>query len=106
MIGFTGTNVFRRKTPLLFHSDDLLALGMAADYVRRKKHMDNTVSYIIDRNINLHQHLQCGVFVLRVLPFPSRIGFVPAGFDVLDKKIEETLALGGTGILLAGRIAS
>ncbi len=36
----------------LFHSDDLIGIGMAADAVRRKLHPEGIVSYIIDRNIN------------------------------------------------------
>ena len=36
----------------LFHSDDLLELGMAADFVRKKLHPDGYVTYIVDRNIN------------------------------------------------------
>ena len=35
-----------------YNSGDLIAMGMAADQVRRKLHPDNVVSYIIDRNIN------------------------------------------------------
>ena len=36
----------------LFRSDDLIGIGMAADAVRKKKHPDNIVTYIVDRNIN------------------------------------------------------
>ena len=36
----------------MFHSDDLIGIGMAADAVRRKLHPEGVVSYIIDRNIN------------------------------------------------------
>ena len=35
-----------------FHSDDLIGLGMEADAVRRRKHPEGVVTYIIDRNIN------------------------------------------------------
>ena len=36
----------------MFESDDLIGIGMEADAVRRAKHPDGIVSYIIDRNIN------------------------------------------------------
>ena len=36
----------------MFHSDDLIGIGMEADAVRRKLHPEGTVTYIIDRNIN------------------------------------------------------
>jgi len=36
----------------LYKSDDLIAIGMQADAVRRKLHPEGVVSYIIDRKIN------------------------------------------------------
>ncbi len=36
----------------MFHSDDLIGIGMEADAVRRRLHPEGTVTYIIDRNIN------------------------------------------------------
>ena len=36
----------------MFHSDDLIGIGMEADAVRRKLHPHGVVTYIIDRNIN------------------------------------------------------
>ena len=36
----------------MFHSDDLIGIGMEADAVRRKLHPEGVVTYIIDRNIN------------------------------------------------------
>ena len=36
----------------LFASDDLIGIGMEADAIRRRRHPEGVVSYIIDRNIN------------------------------------------------------
>src|SRR5882672_3838956 len=36
----------------LFHSDDLIGIGMEADAVRRRLHPEGVATYIIDRNIN------------------------------------------------------
>ena len=36
----------------LLESDDLVSIGMAAEVIRRRKHPDNAVTYIIDRNVN------------------------------------------------------
>ena len=36
----------------MFESDDLIGIGMEADAVRRRRHPEGVVSYIIDRNIN------------------------------------------------------
>ncbi len=36
----------------LLEAHDVAAIGAAADEVRQRKHPDNVVTYIIDRNIN------------------------------------------------------
>ena len=36
----------------LFHSDDLVGIGMAAHQVRKKKNDPRIVTYQIDRNVN------------------------------------------------------
>ena len=86
----------------LFYSSELLELGMAADYVRHKFHPEQKVSYIVDRNINYTNvcYVECSfcAFYRSSLESDSYLH----GLDLLDKKIEETVALGGTGILLQG----
>jgi cyclic dehypoxanthinyl futalosine synthase len=86
----------------LFYTSELLELGMAADYVRRKFHPEPHVSYIVDRNINYTNvcYVECSfcAFYRSALESDSYLH----GLDLLDKKIEETIALGGTGILLQG----
>lgn len=86
----------------LFHSNDLLALGMAADYVRRKKHTSQIVSYIIDRNINYTNVCNVECSFCAFYRSPAETDAYLHGQEVLDRKIEETLELGGTGILLQG----
>ena len=86
----------------LFNGNDLIGLGMAADAVRRKKHPHNIVTYIIDRNIN---------YTNVCTEYCSFCAFYrPAGHkesylhphEVIFEKIQETLDLGGTGILMQG----
>lgn len=86
----------------LFYSEDLMELGMAADFVRYKFHSERKVSYIIDRNINYTNvcNVECSFCAFYRAPGESD-SYLHA-FEVLDKKIEETLALGGTGILMQG----
>jgi cyclic dehypoxanthinyl futalosine synthase len=86
----------------LFYSSDLLELGMAANFMRRKFHPKPDVTYIVDRNINYTNvcYVECSfcAFYRSSLESDSYLH----GLDLLDKKIEETLTLGGTGILLQG----
>jgi cyclic dehypoxanthinyl futalosine synthase len=86
----------------LFNSDDLVGLGMAADQVRRKLHPEGVVSYIIDRNINYTNFCTeyCS-FCAFYRPPGHEEGYVHPP-EVIFDKIRETIALGGTGILMQG----
>ncbi|MEO8050038.1 MAG: cyclic dehypoxanthinyl futalosine synthase [Acidobacteriota bacterium] len=86
----------------MFRSDDLVGLGMAADQVRRKLHPEGVVSYIIDRNINYTNFCTeyCS-FCAFYRPPGHEEGYVHSQ-EVIFDKIRETIALGGTGILMQG----
>jgi cyclic dehypoxanthinyl futalosine synthase len=86
----------------LYHSDDLIAIGMAADQVRRKLHPDGIVSYIIDRNINYTNFCTeyCS-FCAFYRPMGHAEGYLHPK-EVIFQKIQETIDLGGTGILMQG----
>ncbi len=86
----------------LFRSDDLIGIGMAADAVRRKLHPDGIVSYIIDRNINYTNFCTeyCS-FCAFYRPMGHAEGYLHPKQVIFDK-IQETIDLGGTGILMQG----
>ena len=86
----------------LYRSDDLIGIGMAADEVRRKLHPDGVVSYIIDRNINYTNFCTeyCS-FCAFYRPMGHAEGYVHPN-EVIFQKIQETIDLGGTGILMQG----
>jgi cyclic dehypoxanthinyl futalosine synthase len=86
----------------LFRSDDLLAIGKEADTVRRRLHPDGVVSYIIDRNINYTNFCTeyCS-FCAFYRPMGHAEGYILPIETILDK-IQETVSLGGTGILMQG----
>ncbi|MGO9242779.1 MAG: cyclic dehypoxanthinyl futalosine synthase [Bryobacteraceae bacterium] len=86
----------------LFRSDDLIGIGMAADALRRKLHPEGIVSYIIDRNINYTNFCTeyCS-FCAFYRPMGHQEGYVH-GLDVILEKIQETVDLGGTGVLMQG----
>src|SRR5947209_7831316 len=86
----------------LFSSDDLIGIGMAADQVRRKLHPENVVSYIIDRNINYTNFCTeyCS-FCAFYRPLGHAEGYVLPK-ETIFSKIQETIDLGGTGILMQG----
>jgi cyclic dehypoxanthinyl futalosine synthase len=92
----------RQEAIDLFRSDDLIGIGMAADAVRRKLHPQGIVSYIIDRNINYTNFCTeyCS-FCAFYRPMGHAEGYVHPK-EVIFQKIQETLDLGGTGILMQG----
>ena len=76
--------------------------GAAADEIRARRHPDNVVTYIIDRNINYTN--VCNV-VCTFCAFYRRPGapdtYVRTSNEICEK-IDETIALGGTGVLMQG----
>src|SRR6202050_3142254 len=86
----------------LFHSDDLIGIGMAADAVRKKFHPAGVVSYIVDRNINYTNFCTeyCS-FCAFYRPMGHAEGYVH-NHETIFAKIQETLDLGGTGVLMQG----
>jgi cyclic dehypoxanthinyl futalosine synthase len=70
--------------------------------VRRRKHPDNLVTYIIDRNVN---YTNVCVARCNFCAFYREVGAEGGyvlGFDEIFKKIEETRALGGVQLLMQG----
>jgi cyclic dehypoxanthinyl futalosine synthase len=94
--------ITRQQAIDMFQSDDLVGLGMAADAVRKKIHPDGIVSYIIDRNINYTNFCTeyCS-FCAFYRPLGHKEGYV-LPTELILAKIQETLDLGGTGILMQG----
>ncbi len=86
----------------LFESDDLIGIGMAADALRRKFHPEGVVTYIIDRNINYTNFCTeyCS-FCAFYRPMGSSEGYILPK-EVIYQKIQETIDLGGTGVLMQG----
>lgn len=77
-------------------------LGRMADAVRRRKHPDGVVTYIIDRNVN---YTNVCVARCNFCAFYREVGHSDGyvlGFEEIFKKIEETRALGGVQLLLQG----
>jgi cyclic dehypoxanthinyl futalosine synthase len=77
-------------------------LGRMADRVRRRKHPEGVVTYIIDRNVNYTNVCvaRCN-FCAFYRPVGHGEGYVLA-FDEIFRKIDETIALGGGQLLLQG----
>src|SRR5437773_4669692 len=97
-----GERLGREEGVALLRDGDLLDLGMLADSVRQRLQPEGIVTYIIDRNINYTNvcTAQCA-FCAFYRDLPSKEGYLLTKAQ-LSQKIEETLALGGSQILLQG----
>src|SRR3954466_11412929 len=99
-----GVRVSSEEAARLFEGADLLDLASCADRIRQRLHSDNVISYIIDRNINYTNVCKefCTFCAFYRVKGDAEAYVLPE--QVIHKKIEETLALGGTGILMQGGV--
>jgi cyclic dehypoxanthinyl futalosine synthase len=86
----------------VYNDGDLLQLGRAADLIRRRMHPENLATFVIDRNIN---YTNVCVSKCKFCAF-CREEDHPQAY-VMEKeelfgKIEETLAAGGTAVMIQG----
>src|SRR5215472_15125865 len=99
-----GGRVSSEEAVRLFEEAALLDLASCADRIRQRLHPDNVISYIIDRNINYTNVCKefCSFCAFYRVRGDAEVYVLPD--HVIYKKIEETLALGGTGILMQGGV--
>jgi cyclic dehypoxanthinyl futalosine synthase len=97
-----GRRLETDEAVLLFREARLIDLAVASDMVRRRLHPEPVVTYIVDRNVN---YTNVCVARCSFCAFYREPGD-PEGYlhskESLFTKVEETLALGGTGILMQG----
>lgn len=86
----------------ILESHDLVAIGEAANAVTRRLHPEPFRTFNIDRNINYTNACTavCDFCAFYRAPGHEEVYVLPR--DVLLKKIEETVALGGDQILMQG----
>src|SRR6187397_2033989 len=86
----------------LYTNGSLLELGALADQVRREKHPDGVVTYIVDRNINYTNVCvaDCGFCAFYRRPKHGE-GYT-LSFEQIGAKIDEAKALGAVQILIQG----
>jgi cyclic dehypoxanthinyl futalosine synthase len=87
----------------LLRTRDLVSVGRVANEIRNRKHDPNRVTFIIDRNLNYTNLCvtDCDFCAFYRSPGDTREGYLLPK-PVIFKKIEETLAIGGTGLLMQG----
>jgi cyclic dehypoxanthinyl futalosine synthase len=87
----------------LLESRDLVSVGRAANELRERKVDPTRITFIVDRNLNYTNvcYTDCDFCAFYRRPGDTREGYLLPK-PVIFKKIEETLAIGGTGLLMQG----
>jgi cyclic dehypoxanthinyl futalosine synthase len=87
----------------LLESRDLVAVGRAASELRARRTDPDRITFIVDRNVNYTNICvtDCDFCAFYRSPGDRREGYLLPK-PVIFRKIEETLALGGTGVLMQG----
>ncbi len=92
---------FESARQLYLHAD-LHQLGRAAHQARLRKHPEPMVTYVVDRNINYSNVCVCACRFCAYYRAPGHDECFVLSHAEIGKKIEETIALGGTQILMQG----
>ncbi len=98
-----GERIDEADALTLLESKELVPIGRTADELRSRKTDPSRVTFIIDRNLNYTNicYTDCDFCAFYRSPGDIREGYLLPK-PVIFKKIEETLALGGTGLLMQG----
>jgi len=97
-----GERVSRDEAVELYHHASTHHLGLLANVIRRRKHPEGVVTYIVDRNVN---YTNICVAKCKFCAFYREVGAGDGyvlGFDEICAKIDETIELGGVQLLLQG----
>lgn len=86
----------------LLESRDLARIGVAADEIRQRKNDPDVVTYIIDRNINYTNVCNVVCTFCAFYRRPGKPDTYVHSIEEICKRIDETIALGGTGVLMQG----
>ena len=87
---------------VLLQSWELQKIGQAADRLRRRKHPGNRVSFLLDRNINYTNVCVARCTFCNFYRKPKHDEGYLLENEQIFHKIEQTLSMGGTGILMQG----
>ena len=99
-----GGRITPAEALVLFEKAPLLELGAAAAAVRRRLHPGDRATFQVDRNVN---YTNVCIYRCSFCAFYRKAGEEDAyvlPLEEIGAKVEETLALGGTGVLLQGGV--
>jgi len=97
-----GGRMTAEECTALLESYDIARIGAAAHEIRMRKNNPEVVTYIIDRNINYTNVCNVVCTFCAFYRRPGKPDTYVHSFDEICKRIDETIELGGTGVLMQG----
>jgi cyclic dehypoxanthinyl futalosine synthase len=97
-----GERISAEDATVLLESNDFVRLGLAAHEIRMQKNPTDVVTYIIDRNINYTNVCNVVCTFCAFYRRPGKPETYVHSFEEICKRIDETIELGGTGVLMQG----
>ena len=97
-----GERMTAEDCTALLESYDIARIGAAADEIRSGKMIPKVVTYIIDRNINYTNVCNVVCTFCAFYRRPGKPDTYVHSFEEICSRIDETIELGGTGVLMQG----
>jgi cyclic dehypoxanthinyl futalosine synthase len=97
-----GERLTRGDCTALLESHDFVRIGLAAHEIRMRHNPSDIVTYIIDRNINYTNVCNVVCTFCAFYRRPGKPDTYVHSVEEIEKRIDETIALGGTGVLMQG----
>ncbi|MGI8849632.1 MAG: cyclic dehypoxanthinyl futalosine synthase [Pyrinomonadaceae bacterium] len=97
-----GTRLTAEDATALLESTDFVRIGLAVHEIRMRTNPSDVVTYIIDRNINYTNVCNVVCTFCAFYRRPGKPDTYVHSIEEICKRIDETIALGGTGVLMQG----
>jgi cyclic dehypoxanthinyl futalosine synthase len=97
-----GGRMTAEECTILLGSNDFVRIGLTAHEIRMRKNSTDVVTYIIDRNINYTNVCNVVCTFCAFYRRPGKPETYVHSIEEIEKRIDETIALGGTGVLMQG----
>jgi cyclic dehypoxanthinyl futalosine synthase len=97
-----GERLTAEDCTALLESNDFVRIGLAAHEIRMRKNPTDVVTYIIDRNINYTNVCNVVCTFCAFYRRPGKPETYVHSIEEIQKRIDETIELGGTGVLMQG----
>ncbi len=97
-----GERISSEDATILLESNDFVRIGLVADEIRMRKNPKAVVTYIIDRNINYTNVCNVVCTFCAFYRRPGKPETYVHSIEEICSRIDETIELGGTGVLMQG----